>query len=178
MLPCYMSNGNFAPVASQSNGASPAAEAATLLISAQAGRRRPVAEWVAAFAEVWSDPARHLDRIMDIFGPDIRLVAPGYKPTVGHEAGRRAFAKTLVALPDLTGKVLRWSHSGEVIFVEMTFSATIGGRYLTWHNVDRFLVRDGCVVERVAYFNPTKVRLAFLTSLKGLGQFIRLRRGR
>ncbi|WP_310395596.1 nuclear transport factor 2 family protein [Hymenobacter sp.] len=149
-----------------------------VVISAESGHRGAIAEWVATFAGLWAAPAQQLDRIMDIFGADIRLVAPGYVPTVGREAGRQAFAKTLAALPDLTGQVLRWSAQGEVLFVEMTFEATIGGRRVRWHNVDRFLFREGYAVERVAYFNPTKVRLAFLSSFKGIRQFMKLRWGR
>ena len=61
----------------------------------------------------------------------------------------------------------RWSASDDVLFIEMTFRATIGGRIVEWPNVDRFLFADGRAVERVAYFDPLRVRRALLGSLRG-----------
>lgn len=149
----------------------------SLLIDAQTGRRASVAEWVAAFADLWTAGARHVDRFMDIFDPGIVLIAPGFPPSRGYAEGLAAFRRTFRAFPDLTGEVVRWSAYGDVLFVEMTFRATVGGRRLKWHNVDRFLIRDGAVVERVAYFNPSSVRRAMLSGPAGFAQMLRLRLG-
>lgn len=147
-----------------------------VVIDTATGRRGGYAEWVAAFEERWSDARANLDRFMDILGPDIVLSAPGLKTTRGRAAGREAFAKTFAALPDITGKVNRWSASGDVLFIEMTFSATIGKGRVDWHDVDRFVFRDGVAVERVAYFDPSPIRRAYLGSLAGLRQLWRMRR--
>lgn len=150
----------------------------SVVVDTATGRRGSHADWVAAFEERWADARANLDRFMDILGPDIVLSAPGLKTTRGRAAGRDAFAKTFVALPDITGTVHRWSAAGDVLFIEMTFSATIGRRKVDWHDVDRFLFRDGVAVERVAYFDPSPIRRAYLGSIAGLRQLWRMRRVR
>lgn len=150
---------------------------APLLIDVRTGQTGSIEDWVAAFAALWRRGATSLDQFMSIFHADIRLVAPGFKPTRGHRDGLAAFRRTFRAMPDLTAEVSRWSTSGDALFVEMTFRATIGRRPITWHNVDRFIIRDGAVVERVAFFNPARVRRALLSSPRGLRQMLRLRTG-
>jgi len=59
----------------------------------------------------------------------------------------------------------------------MTFSATLGRRRVEWRNVDRFVLRDGLAVERVAFFDRSRVRRALLSSPRGWRQLLRLRFG-
>jgi ketosteroid isomerase-like protein len=153
------------------------AEASTIL-DHRTGQRGSVDAWVAAFAEVWSAPRRELDRLMALLSPEIVLKAPTTPPrTDGQADGRRAFERAFRAMPDLRATVHRWSATGDVLFVEMTFEATIGGHPVRWSDVDRILFRDGSAVERVAYFNPAKVRRAFLRNPSAFRQFLRLRLG-
>ena len=147
-----------------------------VVIDTRTGLTGSYAEWVGAFAERWADARNNLDRFMDILGPDIVLSAPGLRTTRGRDAGYRAFAKTFAALPDLTGAVHRWSASGHALFIEMSFAASIGGRRVEWHDVDRILFEDGVAVERIAYFDPTPIRRAYLGSFAGLRQLWRMRR--
>lgn len=143
-----------------------------------------LSDWVARFTELWAAPAGRLEEIMDLLSPDVRLVAPGYRPTVGRQAGLRAFARTFHGLPDLRADVHGWAarHVADAdeatieLFVAMTFAATIGGRPVTWPNVDRLTFRNGYAVQRIAYFDPTPVRGAFLRGPAGWWQYRRLRR--
>lgn len=61
------------------------------------------------------------------------------------------------------------------LYLEMTFAARVGRRQLTWPNVDRFTFVRGEAVERVAHFDPTRVRAALLRSPSGLLRYLRLR---
>lgn len=147
-------------------------------------RRRRVgtfADWVTRFTTLWDAPLGRLEEIMDLLGPDVRLAAPGYKPTTGRAAGLRAFARTLAAMPDLRADVHTWAARGDgdvgELFIAMTFVATIGGRRVAWSNVDHVRFRDGEAIERVAYFDPSPVRAAFLRRPAGWRQYRRLRRG-
>ncbi|MGI9452149.1 MAG: nuclear transport factor 2 family protein, partial [Geminicoccaceae bacterium] len=81
------------------------------------------------------------------------------------------------AMPDLRADVQRWSANDDVLFIEMSFFATIGGRVITWRNVDRFLFRNGVAVERTAFFDPARVQRAFLANPRGWFQLARLRSG-
>ncbi|MES2937884.1 MAG: nuclear transport factor 2 family protein [Pseudomonadota bacterium] len=145
----------------------------SVVVDARNGRRGDYADWVAAFEELWRGGRANVNRFMDIMGPDIRLVAPGLKPTQGKPAATEAFRRTFALLPDLTARVHRWSAGADVVFIEMSFTATVAGRPFTWHNVDRFLFRDGYAVERVAYFNPARLRRAFLGRPAGWLQLLR-----
>jgi SnoaL-like domain len=141
-----------------------------IVIDTTTGKTGTYADWIDAFAERWAAAKENLDRFMNILGPDIVLRAPGLRTTRGREAGYRAFAGTFAALPDITGKILRWSASGDVLFIEMTFTATIGNKLITWSDVDRFVFKDGIASERTAFFDPTRIRRAYLGSFAGWKQ--------
>ena len=164
-------------------------------VTLSGGQATTLTEWIDHFAFVWADPARRLEALLDLLSPDVRLVAPGFAPTRGHDAARRAFERTLHALPDLTAVVDSWGVGARIadrgdgpvreiagtatftgtVYVQMTFSASIGRRRLTWPNVDCFTFVDGAAVERVAHFDPTPIRAALLRSPSGLLRYLRLR---
>ncbi len=144
----------------------------TVVINTRTGEQGNYADWVAAFAALWADGRSSLDRFMDLLSADVRLVAPGLKSTRGRTAGLEAFRRTFEVIPDLTATVHRWSSSADVLFVEMTFHGTIGGREVRWGNVDRFVFKDQRAVERVAYFDSRKVRRAMLAPA-AWGQLLR-----
>ncbi len=146
-----------------------------VVIDGRTGATGSYEDWVAAFAERWAEGVGALDRFLDIMAPDIRLTAPGLKPTVGREAGTAAFARVFAALPDLTAKVRHWAARDERLFIEMTFEATIANRRVRWNNIDAFRFENGFAKERVAYFDNAVVRRAFLKNMTGVGQFVRLR---
>lgn len=153
------------------------ASSATVL-DTRTGARGDVAQWVEAFSHVWAAPRERLDELMALLSQDIVLRAPTRPPmSRGQPAGRRAFERAFRALPDLRAVIHRWSARADTLFIEMTFHATIGGREVAWDDVDRFLFRDGEAIERVAYFDPAKVRKAFLRNPKGMLQLFRMRTG-
>ncbi len=139
----------------------------SVIINTRTGERGDYAAWVSAFAELWRGGRSRLCELMDLLSPDIKLTAPGLRSTRGRVEAESAFNRTFEVLPDLTAQVERWSATGEVLFIEMTFAATIGGKCVTWRNVDRFLFRDGMAVERVAFFDPRPIRAALLASPSG-----------
>jgi hypothetical protein len=139
----------------------------SVIINSRTGQRGDYAAWVSAFAELWRSGRSRSLEFMNLLSPDIKLTAPGLRSTHGRAEGEAAFNRTFRVLPDLTAQVERWSATGEVLFIEMTFSATIGGKRVTWRNVDRFLFQAGMAVERVAFFNPGPVRAAFLAGPSG-----------
>ena len=142
-----------------------------VVINTRTGARGTIVDWVVAFTDLWSAPAQNVDRFTDLLDPQVRLIAPGVPTTIGDAAARLAFRRLFKALPDMRGDVTRWSAAGNALFIEMTFTATVGGRHITWPNVDRITFGDGAATERTAYFDPTPVRLAFLGSPRGWRQF-------
>lgn len=148
----------------------------TIFVDTITRRRGTLEQWVARFAELWAGGARFRDDFITLLSPNVRLVAPGLAPTQGREAGRQAFNRTFDALPDLTAEVISWAARGEVLFLELRFSATIGGRLVVWPAVDRFRFEGGEAVERVIHFDRTPLRRAYFGSLRGLAQLWHMRR--
>jgi ketosteroid isomerase-like protein len=119
-----------------------------------------------------------LERLLELLSPNATLIAPTTPAkSIGRAAGRRAFERTFAALPDLRAEVLRWSASGDTVFIEIAYSATIGQRLTRWRAVDRFIFAQGEAIERIAYFNPAKVQRDLLRNPTGWRQLIRLRTG-
>lgn len=138
------------------------------------GMRGTMADFVERFRTIWANPQDHLDRFLDFLSPDIRLVAPIVGSTTGREAGYRAFRDAFDVLPDMHGVVHGWAAADDVLFIEMDFIATIGGRRTVWHNVDRFTFRDGLAVERRAFFDPLPLLGGFARRPSGWIQLFKL----
>lgn len=119
------------------------------------------ARFVRAFAEAWAGP--HVERLVALLDPRIRLVQPIFPLSTGREAAEGTFFRPLLRfLPDLRIEVDRWSASGDTVMIEWTGCATLAGRPLRWSGVDRFVLADGRAVERVSYFDALPLLVAML----------------
>lgn len=122
-------------------------------------------ELVARFTDAWRTP--DLDKHEQLWGDDIVLVQPLMGALHGKAACRTAFARLFQLVPDLHAVVHRWSASGDSLFIEITLSGTFGGRELSWSAVDRFLLVDGQIAERVSYFDSAPIALAMAGRPRG-----------
>jgi limonene-1,2-epoxide hydrolase len=114
------------------------------------------AAFVERFTRFWRPPV-DLDEAVTLLHEDVRLIAPGMPPTVGREAGIAEFRQVLTRVPDFHVDLGRWSATADVVFLEVTLRGTVGGRSIAIPCVDRVLLRDGKVIERVAYFDPSPI---------------------
>ena len=135
------------------------------------------ANWVSVFADGWANPGDtdtfcdHFDPWLD---PEVRMIQPSVRPTVGRKAFREEFARPLFALvPDLHGTVENWSATGDVLYIELRLEGTVGGRAFTMHTCDRIKLRDGKAVERVAYLDPAPLLKAIALSPRSWPRFVR-----
>lgn len=150
----------------------------SVVIDTHTGDTGSHADWVAKFDHLWRNGRASVDGFMSLLSDDVRLIAPGLRSTTGRDAGRVAFEKTFKVFPDLVAEVTRWAANADALFIEMKFSASVGGKPLSWSHVDRFLFRDGQAVERVAFFDNAKLQRAFLRGPAGWSHlFRRLRSG-
>jgi ketosteroid isomerase-like protein len=142
--------------------------------------RQAARAWVLAFAEGWLAPASadaFADHFQPWFDPHIRLIQPQLPTLVGHHAFRERFARPLFALiPDLDGQVERFAVGADCAYIELTLRGTLGGRPIAWRVCDRATLRDGLVVERESYFDPTPLLRALLTRPRAWPALIRARR--
>jgi ketosteroid isomerase-like protein len=161
------------------NGAAaspPAAATNTAAESTTEDQAEAAANWVQVFADGWANPVDtdtfcdHFDPWLD---PEVRMIQPSVRPTVGRKAFREEFARPLFALvPDLHGTVESWSATGDLVYIELRLEGTIGTRRFTMHTCDRIKLRDGKAVERVAYLDPAPLLKAVASSPRSWPRFI------
>jgi ketosteroid isomerase-like protein len=123
------------------------------------------AEFVDRFEAAWatSDP----DFLVALLTDDVVLIQPGMPSMRGKAEARDNFARLLRLIPDLHVRVHRWAARNEIVFIEFTLIGTFGGKEVSWPAVDRFLMRDGLIAERVSYFDPLPLILTTLTRPRG-----------
>lgn len=107
------------------------------------------AQFVARFAQAWAsrDPAA----FEALWHPAGRLYYPFADRVIeGHEIGQlnRITGETA---PDLTWRLLGWTARGATVVAEWESSNRFGDRQVTWRGVDRFILRDGRILEEVVY---------------------------
>ena len=125
------------------------------------------AAFAERFAAGWAagGPAdRFVDHFAPLCAPDLLLIQPLSPPLRGIE-GLRSMARQLFeAMPDLRGEVLRWGPTHDGLIIELTLRGTLGRRPLEWTVADRIVLRDGLMVERRSYFDPTPLLPAMMRS--------------
>ena len=130
-------------------------------------------EFVDRFASAWA--RSDLDALMALLADDVVLVQPMMPAMVGKAQSRKEFARLFALIPDLHATVHRWAAHGQVLFIEFTLIGTLGGREVSWPAVDRFLIRDGQVTERVSYFDPLPLGIHALRRPRAWGRLLRSR---
>ena len=115
-------------------------------------------EWLARFVRFWSDPQSHFELLRTLFAENIKQIAPGLPTVRGLRRALMLFEKTFQEMPDLRATVIRHAISGDALFIEMTFTATVAGKIITWDNVDRFFLAEGKALERRAYFDSADLK--------------------
>ena len=112
------------------------------------------AEFVERFVRFWAAPdPTALDELLH---DDAHLV----QPLMPEARSRAAYAQStrwlLAVMPDLHGRTHRWGPTEDGVLIEHT----LGGKALSWDLTDRITLRDGRVVERIAYFDPLPLVIA------------------
>ena len=121
--------------------------------------------FVERFAATWAAP--DLGAHEALWAEDVVLVQPLMEAAVGRAACREALARLFRLVPDLRADVHRWSGSAELVFIEFTLSGTFGGRPVSWDAVDRFVLKQGLVAERVSYFDAIPLSLELASRPRG-----------
>ena len=131
------------------------------------------AEFVERFRRFWSapDPAA-LDALLH---EHARLVQPLLPEVSSREAYAEAMRRLLAVMPDLRGHTRRWGPTEDGVLIEHTLTGTLAGKPLSWDLTDRITLRDGRVVERIAYFDPLPLLLAVLTRPRAWMPLLRTR---
>jgi ketosteroid isomerase-like protein len=132
--------------------------------------RLDAAEFVRRFEQAWGRSSA--DAIVELLADDVVLKQPAMPDIVGKAAAHKAFTQVFDAFPGLTATVHRWAADGNVVFIEFTLSGEFGGRPLSWSAVDRFLLRDGLIADRVNYADGAKLFVEILKRPRGWRRLI------
>jgi ketosteroid isomerase-like protein len=135
-------------------------------------------DFMREFEEGWSTPRggqAFLDHFLQFMTDETRMVQPMTPTAVGREEFAEMFGGTFELIPDLHAEVHGYTATDdEVGHVDFDLIGTIGGREFRLTCCDRITVRDGKVLERIAYFDPTPMILALLRSPTSWPRAIRL----
>jgi SnoaL-like protein len=113
------------------------------------------------FASGWSAPGPHAWD--DFLADDVELVQPMLRDGRGPQLWWDEAARLLELMPDLTAEVLTWSAVGDTMFIDIRFTATLGGRPLTWRAVDVLRIDSaGTLLRRDSLFDPAPLVRAVL----------------
>ena len=114
-----------------------------------------VDDFVQRFEEAWRDP---VNKFVELFATEGTLLQSGMdKPLIRDEIPAHQ-ARTSTLLPDISVCVTRSAINGSDVFIEWESSGTFLGRRVNWGGASRFTLRDGLIVEEVAYFDTLPLR--------------------
>ena len=131
-------------------------------------------EYVARFADFWSAPS--VERLDEVLGERVRLVAPMTPTTTTLEEGREVFAEIFSLIQNLTGEVRSWGATEDGVLIELTLRGRLGGAPISLDAIDRVVIgEDGRALERISYFDPTPLLLAAVRRPRAWPRFVRSR---
>jgi hypothetical protein len=117
---------------------------------------------VDAFAAGWRAPAPHAWD--DLLHPEVVLEQPLLRDGRGRAVWHDAVARLLTFVPDLTGHVHGWAGDGDILYVDVELTGTVGGRPYSVRAVDRLtLDEDGLITARRSFLDPTTLVTAIAT---------------
>jgi ketosteroid isomerase-like protein len=127
-----------------------------------------VEAYVQRFTEIWAEPRNaesFTDRFMDYVDPDITMIQPWlfYPMCHGVKGFKKQFRRYFTALPDLNGRVIRWSAMGDTVWIELELTCWHRRRPLSFRVIDRTIMRDGRAIERRVFGDPLPLLLGAMT---------------
>jgi hypothetical protein len=130
------------------------------------------ADFVARFKAYWEAPTP--EGLEAVLAPQTRLVAPLTATTHTREEGIRAFAVLFQLVEGMSAEVHRWGATADGVLIEFTVTGRAGGKPISWHAVDRFVVgADGLATERVSYFDSAPLAMTLARRPRSWPAFVR-----
>ncbi|WP_378733940.1 nuclear transport factor 2 family protein [Nocardia brasiliensis] len=118
-------------------------------------------EFVGRFEAFWASPDP--TALSGLLHPDAHLKQPLRPDMYSAAAYAEELGRLLRLCPDLAGHLLWWAEVHDGVVIEHTLSGTLAGKRFDLQVLDRITLRDGKVVERIAYFDPSPLVLTIAT---------------
>jgi hypothetical protein len=119
---------------------------------------------LAPFQEAWREPRT---KFVQLFHAKGTLFQAGMEHPITRDAIPRHQEIALALMPDLAIEVSRWAAGGDDVFIEWDASGTFQGHRQRWSGASRFTLRDGLIVEEIAYFDTAPLRLVAHAGFEG-----------
>ena len=118
-------------------------------------------EFPAVFTHGWAlpKPDAFLDYFLPMIAPDATFVQPGFPNAHGHNQIAQMFRRLFTLFPDLTATPECSAVAGDTVIIASTCATTMGRRVAHFDVCDRFVIRDGKIVQRQSYSDPTPMML-------------------
>lgn len=114
-----------------------------------------------AFTAGWKQPGPHAWD--DFLADDVELVQPMLRDGRGRALWWDEAARLMELLPDLHGEVLAWSAVQDTMFIDVRFTATLGGKPMIWRAVDVLRIdSSGALLRRESFFDSAPLALTVL----------------
>jgi len=116
---------------------------------------------IKSFRAGWERPHPHAWD--ELLADDVELAQPMLCAGRGRELWWDEVSRLLAFLPDFRGEVLSWSGRDEMLFIEVAFTATLGGRPLSFRAIDQLHLRpEGTLLRRESFFDSVPLVLLVL----------------
>jgi hypothetical protein len=125
-------------------------------------------EFVRRFEDAWKEP---LTRFPALFHRDGTLFQSGMDRPIRSDEIPAHQEAALSLTPDIRITPTHWAEHGSDVLIEWDARGTFRGSTLRWSGASRFTLRDGLVIEEVAYFDTFPLRIAADPSL-GRGDLV------
>lgn len=112
-------------------------------------------DFVRRFEEAWQEPGT---KFVELFHPEGTLFQSGMETPIGRDRIQVHQQVTLAVLPDMRVKPTRWAVNGADVFIEWTASGTFKDQPVEWGGASRFTLRDGLIIEELAFFDSFPLR--------------------
>ena len=112
-------------------------------------------DFVKKFEHAWRDP---IARFASLFHPEGTLFQQGMERPLKRDEITAHVSRVLTLMPDQRIEVERWGANGDDVFIEWSASATLRDQPIEWSGASRFTLRDGLIIEEIAYFDTLLLR--------------------
>jgi limonene-1,2-epoxide hydrolase len=119
-------------------------------------------EFPQVFAEGWArpKPQAFLDHFLPLVHQQATFAQPMFPDAHGPAQVERLFRRFFALFPDIELTVRRTAVQGDTVFIESDCTATLGRGHVAFAVCDRFVLCDGELLARRAYYDPLPVLLS------------------
>jgi len=134
------------------------------------------ADFVRRFQSVWAAPDP--EALNGLVHADIEFIQPMEAPVHGHREAAAFWRRLFTLIPDIRGDVISWGLRDDRLYLEFRMIGTLGGKPIEWVVLDRIVLEEGRVRQRIAYFNPLPLVLAVITRPRAWPAYLAAQRQR